>query len=584
MGLQDTSLQKKPGQSGGAKALMNTIMQLRKLCNHPFMFQQVEESYAKHIGSPTDVVSGPDIYRASGKFELMDRILPKLKASGHRVLMFCQMTQCMTIIEDYFNFKGYKFLRLDGMTKSDERGEQLKIFNEKDSGYFIFLLSTRAGGLGLNLQTADTVIIFDSDWNPHQDLQAQDRAHRIGQRNEVRVLRLMTVNSVEERVLAAARYKLNMDEKVIQAGRFNNTSSGSERRQLLQSILRADDEDGDEDENETPDEEVVNQMIARSDAEFEKFQQMDIDRRRHDASLGSERKPRLIENSELPDYLLADPEDDDAEENEEEKEKREAMELGRGNRTRKETNYDDQLSEKEWLKVIGAEDEEEFEDATDEPNNEAKKRCPGAGKKKRREESEDDEPKKKKKKGAMKKLAKQMRKLIEIVIQYEDQDGRILSDPFMKLPSRKELPDYYEVIRKPVDITKILTKIDDGKYDDMDMMARDFDQLCLNTQKYNEDGSLIHEDSIVVQSVFTNAREKLQAEWKDDDKEEEDEESSHAPSVASNKMEEGDSEDVSLASTPKPPKKKKKEKEPKEKKKRKSKKKQSSDEEEDEDY
>ena len=86
----------------------------------------------------------------------------------------------------------------------------------------------------MNLQTADTVVIFDSDWNPHQDLQAQDRAHRIGQKNEVRVLRLMTVNSVEERILAAAKYKLNMDEKVIQAGRFNNTSSGSERRQLLQ--------------------------------------------------------------------------------------------------------------------------------------------------------------------------------------------------------------------------------------------------------------------------------------------------------------------------------------------------------------
>ena len=231
--VQDKSLMKKAG-SGGSKALMNTIMQLRKLCNHPFMFREVEESYAKHIGSPTDIITGPDVFRASGKFELLDRVLPKLKATGHRVLMFCQMTQCMTIIEDYFNFKGYKFLRLDGMTKSDERGEQLKIFNEKDSDYFIFLLSTRAGGLGLNLQTADTVVIFDSDWNPHQDLQAQDRAHRIGQKNEVRVLRLMTVNSVEERILAAAKYKLNMDEKVIQAGRFNNTSSGSERRQLLQ--------------------------------------------------------------------------------------------------------------------------------------------------------------------------------------------------------------------------------------------------------------------------------------------------------------------------------------------------------------
>merc|ERR1739844_154605 len=360
---------------------------------------------------------------------------------------------------------------------------------------------------------ADTVVIFDSDWNPHQDLQAQDRAHRIGQKNEVRVLRLMTVNSVEERILAAAKYKLNMDEKVIQAGRFNNTSSGSERRQLLQSILRADDEDGNEDE-------------------FEQFQQMDIDRRRADAALGADRKPRLIEESELPGYLLEDPPEEESSDDEEKK----ASELGRGNRARKESNYNDAMSEKEWLKAIGAKDED-FEDDDDIPgaaDDGAKKK---SGKKqKRKDEDEDDEPKKKKKKSVFKKLQKQMRKLLEIVIQYEDQDGRVLSDPFMKLPTRKELPDYYEVIRKPVDISKILTKIEDGKYDDMDMMARDFDLLCINTQKYNEDGSLIHEDSIVLQSVFTNAREKLQAEWANDQEEEEDEESSHAPSVASNKM------------------------------------------------
>jgi SWI/SNF-related matrix-associated actin-dependent regulator of chromatin subfamily A protein 2/4 len=360
----------------------------------------------------------------------------------------------------------------------------------------------------------------------------------------------MTVNSVEERILAAAKYKLNMDEKVIQAGRFNNTSSGSERRQLLQSILRADDNE-EEEENETPDDEVVNQMIARSEAEFEQFQQMDIDRRREEAALGAARKPRLIEESELPPYLLEEP-PEEIEDSEDEEKK--ALELGRGNRSRKETNYDDQLSEKEWLKAIGAEDEE-FED-DDEVDDGAKKK---SGKKqKRREEEEEDEPKKKKKKSAFKKLQKQMRKLLEIVIQYEDQDGRVLSDPFMKLPTRKELPDYYEVIRKPVDITKILTKIEDGKYDDMDMMARDFDLLCLNTQKYNEDGSLIHEDSIVLQSVFTNAREKLQTDWKDEP-EEEDEESNHAPSVTSNKMEE-DPEEASIEmKTPKSSKKKKKE-------------------------
>merc|ERR1711881_358684 len=286
--------------------------------------------------------------RSSGKFELLDRIFPKIKRSGHRILMFCQMTQLMTIMEDYLNWRGYKYLRLDGTTKTEERGDMLREFNQKDSEYFIFLLSTRAGGLGLNLQTADTVIIFDSDWNPHQDLQAQDRAHRIGQKNEVRVLRLMTVNSVEERILAAARYKLNMDEKVIQAGMFNNRSTGNERRQLLQSILRAEDEN-DEDEDEAPDDEVVNQMIARSEEEFEKFQQMDIQRRREDAALGADRKPRLMEENELPPFMLE--EDDDIEE-----EVPEEI-LGRGNRSKNDTNYDDQMSEREWLKAIGAEEE-----------------------------------------------------------------------------------------------------------------------------------------------------------------------------------------------------------------------------------
>lgn len=110
----------------------------------------------------------PDLYRVSGKFEFLDRILPKLKATDHRVLLFCQMTSLMNIMEDYLNWRGFQYLRLDGTTKSEDRGDLLKKFNSPESEYFIFLLSTRAGGLGLNLQAADTVIIFDSDWNPHQ--------------------------------------------------------------------------------------------------------------------------------------------------------------------------------------------------------------------------------------------------------------------------------------------------------------------------------------------------------------------------------------------------------------------------------
>merc|ERR1712147_150254 len=129
------------------------------------------------------------------------------------------------------------------------------------------------------------------------------------------------------------------------------------------------------------------------------------------------------------------------------------------------------------------------------------------------------EPGKKRKKGN-KRLCKKMKKLIEVVMQYEDSDGRILSEPFYKLPSRKELPDYYEVIRKPVDIAKIQQRIDDEKYEDMDALERDFMILCKNTQHYNEDGSLIFEDSIVLQSVFTNARERLEQEPDEPEEEE----------------------------------------------------------------
>merc|ERR1719285_1458065 len=379
-GIMLTENTGKPGGAKqGSKALMNTIMQLRKLCNHPFMFQHIEEAYARHVNMPTDVIQGPDIFRASGKFELLDRIFPKLKRSGHRILLFCQMTALMTILEDYLNWRGYKYLRLDGTTKSDDRGDMLADFNQKDSDYFIFILSTRAGGLGLNLQTADTVIIFDSDWNPHQDLQAQDRAHRIGQKNEVRVLRLMVVNSVEERILAAARYKLNMDEKVIQAGMFNQRSTGSERQELLQSILREEADDEDE-ENEVPDDEVGNQMIARSEEEFELFQRMDMERRRAEADLGAARKPRLIEETELPDFLIQDPEEIEQEEREEEvREAQRQEEMGRGNRSRKEVTYQEQLSERDWLKAIGAEDEgssddNKYAELDDTPSKNKKKR------------------------------------------------------------------------------------------------------------------------------------------------------------------------------------------------------------------
>ncbi|XP_039289361.1 ATP-dependent helicase brm isoform X2 [Nilaparvata lugens] len=522
--LTDGSEKGKQGK-GGAKALMNTIVQLRKLCNHPFMFQNIEEKYCEHVGSSSGTISGPDLYRVSGKFELLDRILPKLKATNHRVLLFCQMTQLMTIMEDYLSWRGFLYLRLDGTTKAEDRGDLLKKFNNPESEYFIFLLSTRAGGLGLNLQAADTVIIFDSDWNPHQDLQAQDRAHRIGQQNEVRVLRLMTVNSVEERILAAARYKLNMDEKVIQAGMFDQKSTGSERQQFLQTILHQDDAD-DEEENEVPDDETVNQMIARRENEFDTYQRMDIERRREEAKLGPARKSRLIEVNELPEWLVKDDEEVEKWAYEEEPE----LHMGRGSRQRKEVDYSDSLTEKEWLKAI----DDGIEDFEDEEEEEVKIVKKTRKRKRKGVEEDDDEPPAsgKKKRGGKEggsggggggggsgekagdaKMRRQMKKLMNIVIRYTDSDSRVLSDPFMKLPSRRELPDYYDVIKKPVDIKKIMSRIEEGgKYECFDDLERDFFQLCKNAQLYNEEASLIHEDSIVLQSVFTNARQRLEQE------------------------------------------------------------------------
>ncbi|XP_019754078.1 ATP-dependent helicase brm [Dendroctonus ponderosae] len=522
---------------GGSKALMNTIVQLRKLCNHPFMFQNIEEKYCEHVGVPGGIMSGRDTFRASGKFELLDRILPKLKLTNHRVLLFCQMTQLMTIMEDYLNWRGFKYLRLDGTIKAEDRGDLLKKFNDKNSEYFLFLLSTRAGGLGLNLQTADTVVIFDSDWNPHQDLQAQDRAHRIGQQNEVRVLRLMTVNSVEERILAAAKYKLTMDEKVIQAGMFDQKSTGSERQQFLHAILHNDGTD-EEEENEVPDDETVNQMVARNEDEFQLFQKMDVERREEEERNGM--MNRLIQEEELPDWLVKEDDEVDTWKFEEDD-----VILGRGTRQRKEVDYADSLTEKEWLKAI--DEDGDYDD--DEEEEEKLKQKRRGRKRRKREESDEDEPPQRRKRKATSmasevKMKRKMKKLMSVVINYNDRDERQLSDQFMRLPNRKEYPEYYSIIKKPIDINKIMNYIEDGKYSDFSDLERDFMLLCQNAQIFNEEASIIHEDSIVLQSVFSNARSKIEGDNSDDeDKNDSDED-------------------------PEPTPKKKKEKEPKEKRKR----------------
>ncbi|KFV02041.1 putative global transcription activator SNF2L2, partial [Pterocles gutturalis] len=529
--LTDGSEKDKKGK-GGAKTLMNTIMQLRKICNHPYMFQHIEESFAEHLGYSNGVINGAELYRASGKFELLDRILPKLRATNHRVLLFCQMTSLMTIMEDYFAFRNFLYLRLDGTTKSEDRAALLKKFNEPGSQYFIFLLSTRAGGLGLNLQAADTVIIFDSDWNPHQDLQAQDRAHRIGQQNEVRVLRLCTVNSVEEKILAAAKYKLNVDQKVIQAGMFDQKSSSHERRAFLQAILEHEEEN--EEEDEVPDDETLNQMIARREEEFDLFMRMDMDRRREDAR-NPKRKPRLMEEDELPSWIIKDDAEVERLTCEEEEEKI----FGRGSRQRRDVDYSDALTEKQWLRAI---EDGNLEEMEEEVRLKKRKRRRNVDK----DSGKEDGEKAKKRRGrppAEKlspnppKLTKQMNAIIDTVINYKDSSGRQLSEVFIQLPSRKELPEYYELIRKPVDFKKIKERIRNHKYRSLGDLEKDVMLLCHNAQTFNLEGSQIYEDSIVLQSVFKSARQKIakeeetEDESNDDEDDEEEESESESKSV-----------------------------------------------------
>ncbi|KAL7825923.1 hypothetical protein SRHO_G00336610 [Serrasalmus rhombeus] len=398
-------------------------------------------------------------------------------------------------------------------------------------------LKQRTGGMLLKTfndpRSADTVVIFDSDWNPHQDLQAQDRAHRIGQQNEVRVLRLCTVNSVEEKILAAAKYKLNVDQKVIQAGMFDQKSSSHERRAFLQAILEHEEQD--EEEDEVPDDETVNQMIARSEEEFDHFMRMDLDRRREEAR-NPKRKPRLMEEDELPTWIMKDDAEVERLTCEEEEEKM----FGRGSRQRKEVDYSDSLTEKQWLKAIEEGTLEEIEEEVRHKKTTRKRkrdRDLDAGPSTsgtRGGRDKDEESKRQKKRGRPPAekltpnppaLTKKMKKIVDAMIKYkESSNGRQLSEVFIQLPSRKELPEYYELIRKPVDFRKIKERIRSHRYRSLNDLERDVMLLCQNAQTFNLEGSLIYEDSIVLQSVFTSLRQKIEKEEESEGEESEEEE------------------------------------------------------------
>lgn len=568
---------------GGIKGLNNKIMQLRKICNHPFVFDEVEG-----VINPTRENS-PLLYRVAGKFELLDRVLPKFRATGHRVLMFFQMTQVMDIMEDFLRMKGLKYMRLDGGTKTEDRTDMLKDFNAPNSDYFCFLLSTRAGGLGLNLQTADTVIIFDTDWNPHQDLQAQDRAHRIGQKNEVRILRLITTDTVEEVILERATQKLDIDGKVIQAGKFDNKSTAEEQEAFLRRLIESESSRDEEDKAELDDDEL-NEILARSEEEKILFDKMDEERvqleNKEAKLMGLKHSlPRLIEVDELPEVFTEDitthlqPE---------------PVAVGRI-RERKRVYYDDGLTEEQFLQAVEDESstlEEAIEkrrkarakrqgvssplgdeigtlESTAEPSvNEApaeevlaedeesslvKPKRKSRSKRKRSvpvsedqnglDEAVDEEgiaaevkePEKKKpklkikltlkndpltpeesetngaanskveksKQSKTKKTKKAQNELLPVVEnllalmreQIDETDEHPRTTIFEKLPSRRDYPDYYTLIKHPVALDIVLRNAKKGQYNSLEDVKQDLQVMYDNAKFYNEEGSWVYNDA-----------------------------------------------------------------------------------------
>ncbi|CAM8996032.1 unnamed protein product [Rhodiola kirilowii] len=257
-------LQEKNQSMAGMKGKLNNLMvQLRKNCNHPDLLESAfDGSY--------DYPPVEEIVKQCGKFHLLDRLLEKLFARNHKVLIFTQWTKILNIMEYYFCEKGFEVCRIDGSVKLEERRRQIAEFNNVHSNFRIFLLSTRAGGLGINLTSADTCILYDSDWNPQMDLQAMDRCHRIGQTKPVHVYRLATALSVEGRILKRAFSKLRLEHVVIGKGQFqqerpkSSTLDSLEEEDLL-ALLR--DEESVEDKMIQTDisDEDLERVLDRSD-------------------------------------------------------------------------------------------------------------------------------------------------------------------------------------------------------------------------------------------------------------------------------------------------------------------------------
>lgn len=270
-----------------SEQVQNALMQLRKIALHPYLFQEAR-------GAATD------LFRVSGKAECLERLLAKLLPHGHKVLIFSQFTSMLDILEELLESRGRAFVRLDGSLAQLKRQERIARF-QQDPSVGVFLLSTRAGGLGLNLQAADTVVLFDLDWNPQSDKQAVARVHRVGQTREVRVIRLLTDSKIEKFMESRCQEKLEMEAKIMGAGMFRKQASAEDRRRALREVLSMEKEGAGESSTASglTSPEELNEFLARSKEELQSFADMDETLLRPSQSRAASVEQLLVQSGRL---------------------------------------------------------------------------------------------------------------------------------------------------------------------------------------------------------------------------------------------------------------------------------------------
>lgn len=358
-------------KSGGQQvSLINIMMDLKKCCNHPYLFPSAQSEAPKY---PNGAYEGNGLVKSCGKLILLQKMLRKLYNDKHRVLIFSQMTKMLDILEDFLEYEGYKYERIDGTITGQVRQDAIDRYNAPGAQQFVFLLSTRAGGLGINLATADSVIIYDSDWNPHNDIQAFSRAHRIGQANKVMIYRFVTRSSVEERITQVAKKKMMLTHLVVRPGMGGRSAALSKKE--LDDILKFGTEDLFKEEST----EAETAAIHYDDAAIESL----LDRSKE----GIEQK-EMLANEYLSSFKVASYVTKEQEEEEEEVEtevlKQEAEQadpaywekllrhhyeqhqedqsktLGKGKRVRKQVNYND---------AMGSQDDQNWQNKNNESDN-----------------------------------------------------------------------------------------------------------------------------------------------------------------------------------------------------------------------